>query len=317
MSVSKSWRMAPRAVGMPLLRRLTLLLVITALATGAVACAQTPEGESRISGVSGGADDQAGGNPGRLSPTAGLEGGAPGGQRPGEGSSAGLDGLTGGLGGGSGGSDPSAGVPADLAALPGADAVLALVSGTLTKTYTIDYAVQPKVMDHMVVSNEQGRQSVHSLERDGSQRWLLYEGVKATIDCKMPASRAWQCERIWSGGFPDLLSPRFDPQSLTVGLGVIPLSPVLVLAVLAPPLQGSAGTPSDSYRTTIAGASAQCLKYETQGRPPAEICANADAVPVRLSTSVATGVGSVPIVLEAQSYSAGVDPNVLTPPAPV
>lgn len=53
------------------------------------------------------------------------------------------------------------------------------------------------------------------------------------------------------------------------------------------------------------------------GTPPAEICANADAVPVRLSTSVATGVGSVPIVLEAQSYSAGVDPNALTPPAPV
>lgn len=315
--MSKSTAMAPRAVGTPLPRRLFLVLVVVALALGAVACAQTPDGESRIRGVSGSPDDQAAGDLGRMSPTAGLEGGASGGARPGEDSGGGLDRLTAGLGSGSGGSDPSGGVPADLAALPGADAVLALIRGTLGTTYTIDYAVDLMVMDHMVVSNEPGRQSIHSVARDTTQRWTLYEGAQMTVDCILYTSGPWHCTRVEPGKVPIPVTLTVDPAHLVAGLSGLALSPALVLAALAPPLQATSGIASDSYRTTIAGAPAECLKYSTAAGAPAEVCANGDAVPVRLASALVSEYGSLPFVFQAQSYSRGVAGDAFTPPGPV
>lgn len=316
--MSKSMTMAPPAVGTPLSRRVLVVVALVALAMSAVACAQTPDGESRIKDVSGAEDAQNAGDLGRMSPTAGLEGGASGGQRPGEGSGGGgLDRLTSGLARGSGGSDPSSDVPADLASLPGAEKVLALIRGTLGSTYTIDYTVDPTLMDHMVVSNEAGRQSVHSVARDGTQRWTLYEGVQMSVDCLLYTSGPWHCQRVEAGKMPIPVTLTLDLKRLAAGLSGLALSPTFVLAALAPPLQGSGGIASEVYGTTIAGAPAQCLKYNLASGPPAEVCANSDGVPVRLASSLVSEYGTVDFAFQAQSYSRGVSGDAFTPPGPV
>lgn len=316
--MSKSPRMPPSTVRSPLHRRVLILALALGLTVAASACASTPDGESRIRGVSGRDEGASGEEVGRLSPTAGLEGGMSGGQRPGEGSGSGLDELTAGLGRGSGGSAPgSEGVPADLAGLPGAGDILALIKGTVGGTYTIDYTVAPTVMDHMVISNEPGRQSIHSVARDTSERWTLYDGVQMTVDCIKFATTGWRCSRVEEGKIPIPVTLTLDPSRLVAGLSGLVLSPTLVLAALAPPLEGTAGVASESYRTTIAGAPAQCLKYEMEKRPPAEVCANDDNVPVRLSVALTSELGTIPVSFQAQSYSRGVAPGAFDPPAPV
>lgn len=316
--MSKSTRMPRPTVRTPLHRRLLMLVLALGLAVAATACASTPEGESRIKGVAGQDDGAAAAESGRLSPTAGLAGGAAGGQRPGEGSGGGLDGLTSGLGSDSGGSAPGGGsVSADLAGLPGAGDVLALIKGTMGGTYTIDYTVDPTVMDHMVISNEPGRQSIHSVSRDTTERWTLYDGVQMTVDCIKYVTGPWHCSHVEAGKIPFPVTLTLDPTRLVAGLSGLALSPSLVLAALAPPLEGTAGVASESYRTTIAGAPAQCLKYEMEKRPPAEVCANDDNVPVRLSVALTSELGTIPVSFQAQSYSRGVAPGAFDPPGPV
>lgn len=309
--------MAPSTAGMPLARRVLALVLLAALGAGAAACAQTPDGESRIKGVSGASGDEAAGELGRMSPTAGLEGGTSGGQRPGDDAGGGFDRLTSGLGRGSGGSDPSGTqVPADLAGLPGADSVLALIHGTLGTTYTVDYVVDPTAMDHMIVANEPGRQSVHSVARDRTERWTLYEGAAITTDCWRGTSGRWGCQHVEAGTMPFPVTLTLDPQRLAAGISGLYLSPTLVLAALALPLQHTAGTASESYNTTIAGAPAQCLKYAPAGLPTAEICANGDSVPVRLASSLTSKQVSISFTFQAQSYSRGVAADAFTPPGP-
>lgn len=316
--MSKSTSMAPTTAGMPLARRVIALVLLLALGAGATACARTPDGESRIKGVTGADDGDGGGELGRMSPTAGLEGGASGGQQPGEGPGSGLDRLTSGLGRGSGGSDPAGNVvPADLAGLPGAESVLALVNGTLGSTYTVDYLVDPTVMDHMIVANEPGRQSVHSITRDGTQRWTLYEGGQMTVDCLLFTTGPWRCQRVKTGELPLPGALTVDPRHFVAGLSGLNISPMFVLAALALPLQNSAGVASESYTTRIAGAPAECLKYKAEGLPPAEICANGDFVPVRLASSLTSKQGSLDFTFQAQAYSRGVARDAFTPPAPV
>jgi len=301
--------------------RLRLAAACIFIGLSAAACGTAPDGQSRIGSRDAASQESTPASAQRLSPTEGLDGGVTGGQEPGSASGSGTGDLSAGLSSASGGSAPQDGSTSfAFDGLPGAAQAAALVAGTLQSTYTVDYEVSPTLMADMVVANSPGKQSIHSFAVNGVERWTLYENNEMTIDCDNPQWRGWWCRRV----IPQSERTKKDPvvlpfsltadlQQLIVGISSVQLTPGLVLALLAPPLQGSGGVASSSYTASIAGAPASCLQYTQSGRPPAEVCANGDAVPVKLATHVTT----IDIVFLAKSYTRGVAADAFTPPAPL